>query len=237
MPPRQPPRSGDASELLTKKLSEIENEEVEDWMQEQLRDLEYDDPDVMEAARKVFGWRKRKILMEMSYGQFLSALEKTALSEEVRQDVAQGLYNRIQRGVPRTAPAAWSNPCTDCDPILQMLSHFASVLWLTSRCGGLMLWVRPFPLQVLADASDIDIDFAPALEKAELDATGQFLETDEGSFKQHRDAEVWNDRTYKDIAGIMNARNPALCRFWAPRASASPISLSTSCGAASKTPS
>ncbi|CAJ1369212.1 unnamed protein product [Effrenium voratum] len=120
-------------------------------MQEQLRDLEYDDPDVMEAVRKVFGWRKRKILMEMSYGQFLSALEKTALSEEVRQDVAQGLYNRIQRGVPRTAP-------------------------------------------VLADASDIDIDFAPALEKAELDATGQFLETDEGSFKQHRDAEVWNDR-------------------------------------------
>ena len=44
-----------------------------------------------------------------------------------------------------------------------------------------MLWVRPFPLQVLADASDIDIDFARALEKAELDATGQFLETDEGS--------------------------------------------------------
>ena len=48
---------------------------------------------------------------------------------------------------------------------------------------GLMLWVRPFPLQVLTDASDIDIDFARALEKAELDATCQFLETDEGSFR------------------------------------------------------
>ena len=110
---------GNNSSILTNKWSEIENEEVEDWMQEQLRDLEYDDPDVMEAVRKVLGWRKRKILMEMSYGQFLSALEQTALSEEVRQDVAQGLYNRIQRGVPRTAPAAWSNPRTDCDPILQ----------------------------------------------------------------------------------------------------------------------
>ena len=43
LPPRQSPRSGDVSELLTKKLSEIENEQVENWIRAQLEDLEYSD--------------------------------------------------------------------------------------------------------------------------------------------------------------------------------------------------
>ena len=88
-----------------RKLSEVQPEEVTNWVREQICELEYED--IANKVANVLASFTRPVLMEMSYENIAPVLTKAKIDESNAIAVAMGLFNRIQKGIAQPQPVSW----------------------------------------------------------------------------------------------------------------------------------
>ena len=89
-----------------RKLSEVQPEEVTNWIREQMCDLEYDEDITNKVANALSGYR-RKGLMEVSEENLRKALANEFSASADCIAIAQSLYNRIQKDIAQPQPVSW----------------------------------------------------------------------------------------------------------------------------------
>ena len=88
-----------------RKLSEVQLEDVPNWIREQMCDLGYD-KGVSDNMAKALSFYSPSALVEASRESLLGALQQTFPNDAQRMIMAQSLYDRIQKGITQPQPVS-----------------------------------------------------------------------------------------------------------------------------------
>ena len=88
-----------------RKLSEVQPEEVTNWVREQICDLGYD-TGVSEKMAEALSFYSPSALAEDSRESLLGALQ-TFPNDVQRMTMAQSLHDRIQKDIAQPQPVSW----------------------------------------------------------------------------------------------------------------------------------
>ena len=188
-------------------LSEVQREDVPNWIREQMCDLGYD-KGVSDNMAKALSFYSPSALVEASRESLLGALQQTFPDDAQRMIMAQSLYDRIQKGISQPQPVSRQRLVSVVARVRCVLFRLFLVDVRQRLCFcGCFAW-----FQVQSDVPENVKAFARALDDAELE--GQILRTETGSFKLEQDSEIWDEKQfyvrdcYKEIADIMLKKKP-----------------------------